>query len=68
MRIKRFINGRRRSVRLPFHPRSYSGDIPASGAWSIDQGAGNRNFHEVVNGRPFVLESGENLDHIKMAY
>ena len=68
MRIKRFINGRRRSVRLPFHPRSYSGDIPASGAWSIDQGAGNRNFHEVVNGRPFVLESGENLDYITMAY
>ncbi len=68
MRIKRLINGRRRSVRLPFHPRSYSGDIPASGAWSIEQGAGNRNFHEVVDGRPFVLESGETLEHITMAY
>ena len=68
MRIKRFINGRRKSVRLPFHPRSYSDDIPASGAWSIEQGVGNRNFVEVVDGQAFVLESGETLDYISMAY
>ena len=68
MRIKRFINGRRKSVRLPSHPRSYSDDIPASGAWSIEQGVGNRNFVEVVDGQAFVLESGETLDYISMAY
>ena len=68
MRIKRFINDRRKSVRLPFHPRSYSDDIPASGAWSIEQGVGDRNFVEVVDGQPFVLESGETLDYITMAY
>ena len=58
MRLRRFFNNRRKSVRLPFHPRFYSDDIPASGAWSIDQGIGNRNFVEVVDGQPFVLESG----------
>ena len=68
MRIKRFFNKRLRSVRLPFHPRAYSDDIPASGAWSIDKGVGNRNFLKVVDGQPFVLESGETLEHIEMAY
>ena len=61
MRIKRFFNKRLRSVRLPFHPRAYSDDIPASGAWSIDKGVGNRNFLKVVDGQQFVLESGDCL-------
>ena len=68
MRIKRFFNERLKSVRSPFHPRGYSDDIPASGAWSIDKGVGNRSFLKVVDGQPFVLESGETLEHIEMAY
>ena len=68
MRIIRFFNERLKSVRSPFHPRGYSDDIPASGAWSIDKGVGNRSFLKVVDGQPFVLESGETLEHIEMAY
>lgn len=42
--------------------------IPASGAWTPDQPAGNRRFHHFATTRPFTLEGGGQLTDVTTAY
>ena len=41
---------------------------PASGAWTPDQSAGNRQFHTFATTRPFSLELGGSLRNVTVAY
>ena len=52
----------------PVHPRSYAADLPVTGAWRPGDPVGGRQFTSVGGGRPLVLESGEALVDIEMAY
>ena len=45
-------------------PRPY----PATGAWSPDDGVGNRRFHTFATDRPFSLEGGGRLSDVTIAY
>ena len=55
-------------VDLPRHPRGYAEDLPVSGAWRPGDPEGDRRFIELAVDRPFVLEGGDVLSHITMAY
>ena len=50
------------------HPRCYSPDLPASGAWEPGDPVGERKFLEVTTDRPLTLEGGGQLDHATIAY
>lgn len=53
----------------PPHPRGFSADLPASGAWRPGTPAGRRRFHTFATPeRPFVLESGGSLSEVTVAY
>ncbi len=50
------------------HPRSYSADLPASGAWRPGDPIGNRQFLHLPEDRPFALEGGGSLTGVTIAY
>jgi homoserine O-acetyltransferase len=50
------------------HPRSYSSDLPPSGAWKPGDPAGGREFLEITGDRPLALEGGGQLDDVTIAY
>jgi homoserine O-acetyltransferase len=50
------------------HPRCYSPDLPASGAWRPGDPVGRRQFLDVTADRPLVLEGGGQLDDVTIAY
>ncbi|MEY2966087.1 MAG: homoserine O-acetyltransferase MetX [Ilumatobacteraceae bacterium] len=49
----------------PYHG---DGPYPASGAWTPDQPAGERQFFTFATDRPFSLECGERLSDVTIAY
>lgn len=50
------------------HPRNYSSDLPASGAWTPGDPAGDRKFLHFDPDRVMVLEGGGTLRGITVAY
>lgn len=50
------------------HTQHGNAPIPASGAWTPDQPAGNRRFHHFATTRPFTLEGGGQLTDVTTAY
>jgi homoserine O-acetyltransferase len=53
---------------IPQHPKTYSRDLPASGAWFPGDPVGHRKFINVTDGRPFALEAGGTLPEVVQAY
>lgn len=49
-------------------PNSFSNSIPATGAWLEGDPLGNRQFFNLGEGRKFVLESGDHLAGLTLAY
>ncbi len=43
-------------------------DLPATGAWTRAQPAGERRFVTVTDGRPFALEGGGRIEEVVVAY
>ena len=56
------------SVVLPAHPRAYTAGLPVTGAWRPGDPVGGRSFTTVGGGRALVLEGGETLSDIEVAY
>jgi len=53
----------------PFEPpRNWSRDIPVTGAWTVGDPVGDRQFHSLTANRPFVLEGGGILHDAQIAY
>ncbi len=50
------------------HPRNFSADLPVTGAWRPGDPVGRRQFVEISPNRAFVLENGESLRGVVMAY
>ena len=53
---------------VPAHPRDYSTDLPASGAWFPGDPVGHRRFLTITDGYPFALEPGGSLAEVVQAY
>ena len=53
---------------IPHHPKSFSRDLPVSGAWFPGDPVGHRKFINVTDGRPFALEAGGVLTEVIQAY
>ncbi|MBT95231.1 MAG: homoserine O-acetyltransferase [Acidimicrobiaceae bacterium] len=53
---------------IPQHPKTYSRDLPVSGAWFPGDPVGHRKFINVTDGRPFALEAGGILPEVVQAY
>ena len=53
---------------IPNHPKTYSRDLPVSGAWFPGDPVGHRKFINVTDGRPFALEAGGTLPEVIQAY
>jgi homoserine O-acetyltransferase len=56
------------SMPSPEHPRNFSTDLPVTGAWQPGDPVGHRQFVEISPTRAFVLENGESLHGVVMAY
>ena len=49
-------------------PARLAAGLPASGAWEEEDPPGDRRFFTLDTRRPFVLESGDSLDGVTVAY
>ena len=50
------------------HPKSFSAGLPVTGAWRPGDPVGRRQFADITEKRPFVLENGSVLTEAVVAY